>query len=135
MAAAPGYGLKFGIKSGGTYPDLTDVIEFTPNNATKTAIETTHFQSSNRTREFIGGLIDQGEYSVVLHYTPATSDAIFTAFATSANSEVQLTWPNGIREQAAGVITSRPRTAPIDDRMTIGFTLKISGTPTLLAAA
>lgn len=135
MTAAPGYGLEFAIKIGGTYTEQSEVIEFTPNTATKTAIETTHFQSTNKNREFMGGLIDQGEYSVVLHYTPATSDAIFTAFAASANSEVQITWPNGIREQAAGVITSRPRTSPLDDRMTIGFTLKISGEPTMLVAA
>ena len=47
----------------------------------------------------------------------------------------QITAPNGIRWQMAAICTEYAPEAPLDDKMTASLTFKVSGKPTLAAAA
>jgi hypothetical protein len=52
------------------YFEIGEVINVTPGEATADRIDATHMQSPNRRREYIPGLIDNGEASFEINWIP-----------------------------------------------------------------
>ena len=135
--AAIGYGAKFGIHDGeelGGYVDVAEVTSITPPGMTREAIEATHLNSPDKIKEFIAGLAEGGDAQLTLNWVPSETDAVVAAFEDESG-EYQITAPNGIRMQFAGIFTAYEfgEVTP-DDRMTASATIKQTGKLTLMAA-
>lgn len=60
----------------------------------KDMVEVTTFDSPNGAREYIAGLIDTGELTLGIIYTPTTCSQIYTLFAATAEEEFTITLPD-----------------------------------------
>jgi len=130
-SAAIGYSTLFGIKNGGgTYDDVAEVTSVKPPSYSRDAIDATHMASPNSFREYVAGLMDAGEASIELNYVPAVSDVIIAAMTAGAGN-FQITMPNSVKFQFAGIVTAYEPDAPLDDKMSASITIKVSGKPVL----
>lgn len=133
-----GFGTRFFMAATAGAAALTKLAEVTsvgfPNEQV-VEVEVTHYESANRTREFIPGLNDAGEITLELNWIPgsATDELIQTAkgdgkvrtmrIATPADDDAQMyTFP--------GFVRGYERTAPMDDKMTATVTIRVAGAVT-----
>lgn len=131
-----GYGASFGIEGAtpGSYVAVAEVVSITPPGATREAVEATHLNSDDETKEFIAGLAEWGDASITVNYLPSASDALMTAF-TGKTDKFQITFPSGVKMQFAGIVTGYEIGEVVaNDKMTATFTVKCSGKATLVAA-
>ena len=131
--AIHGYGITLSYDDGGSPVSITDITEITPPEVTKETIETTHHGSSGGAREFISGLVDGGEMSVTVNYDPGdTSHSYLRTAANSANSgtpdSFTLTYSDSSTDEFSGYVTGMSVEAPMDDKVSATFTIKITGT-------
>ena len=57
-----------------TFTQITEVTAFQPPQEAADEIEVTHFESPNRRKEFIQGLIDAGEATATINYNPGVHE-------------------------------------------------------------
>lgn len=141
-AAKTGYGGEFHLaNSSDVLTELVEVVSFTlPNGETET-VEATHLKSPNRRREYIAGMIDDGEIEVVLNYVPgsATDVLILEAIESGDAREFMAVIP---RETADWEITGTcvatgydRGSVEADGKMEATLTIRLSGGTTEAAAA
>jgi Lambda phage tail tube protein, TTP len=120
-------------ESPGTFTQVTEVIEVTPPNQAADDVDATHFTSPNRTREYIQGLIEPGEASIVLNRIPGgTAEIAIMALRDSGARRMwRFVWPNNTIWDFVAYVKGYETTSPIDDRMTATCTLKVSGSTTV----
>lgn len=134
--AAIGWGSLYEIWDAGESPpafvEVAEVFNFTPGAATADRIDVTHYQSPNRRREYISGLIDSGEATFEMNFVPGSdSDArVRELLASGEVVEHRFTFPNGHRVTFDASIIGYERNVPVDDRMTATVTLAPSGDET-----
>lgn len=131
-----GYGLSVAIESDAsppTFVELEEVINVTPPNQQVDQVEATHMQSPNRTREFVTGLQSPGEASVEMNFVAGnTSDQRLDALKTSGTAKnTRITFPNGVTWDFLAIVTGKEVASPVDDRMTVTWTLTVSGETTV----
>jgi hypothetical protein len=129
-SAAIGYGSKFSIWNGSAYVDVAEVTSITPPSYSRDAIDATHMASPNSFREYVAGLMDAGEASIELNYVPAVSDVIIAAMVAGVG-QFRITHPAGITMTFNAIVTAWEPQLPIDDKMSLSATFKVSGKPTL----
>ena len=121
--------------SGGTFATVGQVLDLTPPNVSRDTVEVTHSKSTERWREFIGGLKDAGEASLEINFDPA--DATTTAFLNDINTDTagyyKIVFPDATEWGFAALATNFDPGAPIDDKMTGTFTVKLTGKPGFIA--
>lgn len=119
------------------YVELLEVKEVTPPNEQVDDVEVTHYQSPNRTREYIAGLIEGGEASVLMNRHPgsATETRILQLKASGAKKNVKITWPSSgtthVTWEFLGHIKGYETTAPVDGVMEATATIKVDGAQTI----
>lgn len=141
MAIEPsiGYGADFQRSddgtSGGTFATVGQIIDLTPPSISRDAVETTHMASTERWREFIGGLKDAGEASIEINFDPgdATAASFLTDINTNTAGYYKIVFPDTTSWGFAAIATGFEPGAPIDDRMTATFTVKLTGKPGFVA--
>lgn len=128
-----GYGTLLEIKTGSPpdYQEISEVVNISGPSGTRDAIDATHMQSPDMRREFIPGLIDEGEVSVELNHIPGSgADALLRA-AFSARDRVwfRITEPGSpsVQVEFEAVVTAYSKERPVDGKMTASATFKISG--------
>lgn len=111
------------------YVAVAEVFNFTPGEATADRIDSTHYQSPGRSREYISGLIDRGEASVELNWVPnsATDVILRELFKSGEVTSHRVTFPNGVSLTYDASIIGYSKAVPLDDRMTATVTLAVSG--------
>lgn len=115
-----------------TPPLLTQLGEITsispPSEATDT-IDATHMQSTGRFREFIYGMSDGGDFSFEANYVPGSSDEdlIMAARSDQQVVQVEIEYVNGTTWRFDGIVTGFEPDVPVDDKMTVAVTLKVTG--------
>lgn len=142
--AEAAFGITFGYADtiDGSYTSLGEISDLTPPSITKDIIETTNHGSTNGVKTYIGGLVDNGEASVTVNYDP--EDAAHTAVrnlaktaheATSALKFFKFTFANSgaSTEAFQGIVTGFEQSAPIDDKLSATFTIKVTGEVTYTA--
>lgn len=99
------------------------------------SVDATHEESDGRWREFIPGLKDGGEASATLHYIPggATEAEVFASLGTVEH--LRAVHPSGAHIDYRAFITGAEPDAPIDDKMTVAMTWKVTGAVVPSAAA
>lgn len=125
-----GYGTKYSIRrSGGSFVQIAEVINVTPGEASADRVDATHMQSPGRRREYIAGLIDNGEASFEINWIPGSStDVLLRELMTSGEvADHLITFPNGVTVVFEASVTGFSKAIPIDDRMTATITVAVSG--------
>jgi predicted secreted protein len=137
--ASIGYGTVVKVGSGGDFdsPDtfitLAEVIEVTPPNMQTDDVDATHFSSPNRTREYIAGLIEPGEASIVMNRIDGSATEVLLMGLQSSGLPRTwvIVWPNETTWSFLGLVKGYEATSPIDDRMTATCTIKVAGAQTI----
>ena len=94
-------------------------------------VDVTHQASPDQWREFMNGLKDGGEVTLALLFDP---DAAFPA--TGSQTTLAVTWPTGTTNKFSATVnvSGKGTSAPLGDKMTSDFTVKITGVPNWAAA-
>jgi predicted secreted protein len=138
-AARIGYGTEFWLEDD-TSPtpvltQLGEILSVSVPNSQVEDVEATHMESPNRRREWITGLIDDGEGTFEMNYVPgsATDDLIQTALADGVARGYRIVLPDGATGwEITGdcIVKGYERNIPIDDRMTATLTVRFTGAAT-----
>lgn len=83
-AAKTGWGGEFHLDAtagAGSPTELVEVVSITLPNGETEKVEATHLKSPNRRREFIAGMIDDGEMEVVINYVPGSATDVLVRTA------------------------------------------------------
>ena len=142
-SAKIGYGSKYAIWDASltipAFVEVAEVINITPGEATADRVDATHMQSPGRRREYISGLIDNGEASFEINWVPGSdTDVMLRDLFTSGEIvQHQITFPGtpGVTLTYDASIIGFSKVIPIDDRMTATITLAVSGAETWGTAA
>lgn len=139
-AARTGYGGSFHLHNGTALIELVEVVSFSLPNAETETVEATHLKSDGRRREFITGMIDDGELEVVLNYVPgSTTDALIRAAQAAGDSRAfQATVPRATTNWLITgncIVTGYDRgSVEADGKMEATMTVRLTGAPTEAAA-
>lgn len=130
--AMTGLGIVLAMKATANAADYTAIgepFEITPPQQMDDEIEVTNFNSPDGTKEFIGGLTDPGECSFNVNYVPGgdTEELLFAAKATRKPRAFKITWPNGTTWSFDLLIRGLQPTAPLNDRLVLQVTGRVSG--------
>lgn len=140
-AARIGLGTEFWLDDADGYPvKLGEIISVTPPNSQTEDVEATHMESPNRRREWIAGLIDDGEGTFEMNYVPGSAtDILIRAAQTDGIARSYLiVIPDGATGwEITGdcIVKGYERNVPIDDRMTATLTVRFTGAPSEAAGA
>lgn len=124
----------------GTLTQLDEIIAITPPQSVADDVEATHMLSPNRRREYIAGLIEDGEGDFEMNFVPGSATDIIcrAALNDGEEREYRIVIPDGAfgwKIEGTARVRGYVRNVPIDDRMTATVTLKFSGSPVEAAAA
>lgn len=131
-----GYGAEFWLdNASGVLTQLDEVLSVTPPNPQQTDVEATHMLSPNRRREYIAGLIEDGEGTFEFNYVPggATDLLVQAALSDGVTRSYQIIIPDGgTGWEILGdcIVKGWERNIPIDDRMTATLTVRFTGAST-----
>lgn len=133
-----GHGTLLGWETApGTYNVFAERVGISGPSLEADQLDATHMDSSNGWREFIGGLKDGGELSLEANWIPddATQNTagVLGLFVSQDLKNWQLKLPTtpAIEWILPARVSGFEPDMPIDDKMTLAITLKISGEPTL----
>ena len=135
-----GWSAEFWLdNASGTLVQIAEVTAVTPPNPQTDQIEATHFNSPNRRREYISGLIEDGEGTFEMNFVPGSaSDTLIREAQNAATARsYRIILPDGDTGwQIDGecIVVGYERNIPIDDRMTATVTVRFTGGSTEAAA-
>ena len=130
-AAGIGHGSTFLI--GATA--IAEVLSISGPNITRETVDATSMESATRHREFISGLRDAGEVSLELNYTEAGYTALKAEHDDDDAGSYSIDLANGDTFDFSGFLTELSVEAPLDDKVTISASFKITGAVTYTGAA
>lgn len=135
-----GYGTTVEVETAagsGSFTALALVFSASPPSAEIDTVDTTHFGSADRRREFIPGLTDSGTVSIEMNYVPnSATDQFVEAWRLSFTTRaIRVTFPNGARSSFSGFVLTYQSSVPLDDKMTASLEIKVSGAVTMAAGA
>jgi predicted secreted protein len=137
-----GYGAEWWLEnSSDTLMKVAEVTSIGLPNPQQSDVEATHFESPGRTREYIAGLIDNGEITFGMNFDAGSaSDTLITEAMTSGEVRdmmVSLPTSSGTNQEFTfpGIIKGYEKTVPIDDRQTATITVRVAGAVVQAAAA
>lgn len=130
--ASIGYGTLFqkrtatGPEVWTTYAERTSI---TPPAWARDAIDASHGESPNRRREFIAGMVDEGEVGLEMNFVPGSStfSLIRGEFSATTPGKYRLVFVNGDTWTFDAISTSMEPDAPLDDKMPLAMTYKLTG--------
>lgn len=141
-AAKTGYGGEFHLANASdVLTELVEVVSFTLPNGEVETVEATHLKSPNRRREYISGMIDDGELEVVLNYVPgsATDVLILAALTDGEAREYMAVIPRETADwEITGtcIVTGYDRgSVDADGKMEATMTVRLTGASSEAAAA
>lgn len=115
---------------------LGEPISITLPNPQVADVEATHFGSPNRRREYIAGLIEDGEVTFGFNYVPGgpvdvlVTDAIEDGNARTMQVDIPRKGTTAYRFTFEVIVKGWEKAIPIDDRMTATLTARVTGAVT-----
>lgn len=130
-----GFGIIFQYTTdGGTsWTPVGAVEDVTPPSISKDTYETTHHGTSNGEKTFEGGLVDNGEASIVIQYDVSnTNHQELRARAKTAHEsakDYRFVWADtgATVDEFSAICTGFEPSNPMDDKVTATVTFKLSG--------
>lgn len=135
-----GYGTEMWLdNASGVLTQLDEVLSVTPPNPQVADVEATHMLSPNRRREYIAGLVEDGEGTFEFNYVAggATDLLVQAAISDGVARSYKIVIPDGATGwEITGecIVKGWERSIPIDDRMTATMTVRFTGASTEGAA-
>ena len=138
--AAIGHGVKLQRASDASpavFTTVGEILEINGPTFSKDAVEATHTESPGRFREFISGLRDGGEITATIALDPDSADGsshkeMVDDWKSDDAHQYRMLFPDGDTYWLFdALVTNLTHATPIDDRMTMETTFKISGEPIL----
>lgn len=140
-AAKTGWGGEFHLDdASNVLTELVEVVSFTLPNSEAETIEATHLKSPNRRREYIAGMIEDGELEVVINYVPggATDVLVRAALADGVTRSYMAVVPRATANwEISGdcIVTGWDRGEVVaDGKMEATLSLRLTGAATEAAA-
>lgn len=141
MAGLDAFGTQFkrDTTGSGVFDVIGNVSDISGPTRAREAIEVTAHDSPFQYREFVKGLKDGGEVSLTINYDPGngTHQALHADYEERPLRTYQLVILPGEADEYtwefAALITAMEEAYPVDDRMELTATFKLSGKPTLTA--
>ncbi len=139
--AAFGTLLKIGDAATPTenFTAVAEVVNITGPNLSMDPIEVTHQGSAGGWKEFIGGLLDGGEVTCDINYIPTETTQNATAGLindmenkTVRNFKLVFSDIGNSTWAFPALVTGFEPSAPVEDKLAVTVTLKVSGQPTLV---
>jgi predicted secreted protein len=136
-----GWGTEVHIFNDATPPvkiELEGVFNITLPNPQVEDVEVTHYKSPNREREYIAGLIENGEIQIEMNYIAGsvTDLTISAAKAAGTVRNMEVIIPTSVGASKKWKFTfpcyvkGYERAIPVDDRQTAVATIKVAGAVT-----
>jgi hypothetical protein len=117
--------------------EILNVFNMTLPNPQVEDVETTHYKSPNREREYIAGLIENGEIQIEMNYVAgsATDLMISAAKAAGTTRNMEVVVPTTVGENDWKFtfpiyVKGYERAIPLEDRLTAVMTVKVAGAVT-----
>lgn len=100
------------------------------------AIDVTSHDSDDNAREYIRGMIDGGELSIEGNFIPTDTNGQIAMkgdldSGTSRAYEMVFPMSMGVSWEFDGIVSAFETDAPIDDKVSVSSTIKVSGKPSL----
>lgn len=137
-----GYGAQWWLANASdTLVKMAEVTAVGLPNPQQSDVEATHFESPSRTREYVAGLIDNGEITFSINFDAgsATDLAITEAMASGEVRDQMVSVPtsSGANQEFAfpGIVKGYEKSVPIDDRQTATVTVRVAGAVVQSAAS
>lgn len=115
------------LVSPGDFVAIAEVFNVNPPSQVDDVVEATHYDSPNRRREYIPGLVESGEVSFDMNYIPGSASDVLINAAQGVEKVLRLTFPNGVSMVFNGIRQGYEKNAPLDDRMTATVTFRVTG--------
>lgn len=134
--AFSGVGTIFARSDMASSPAFTAIAEINSiggPNMTRDTIDVTALDSAGGFREFIAGFKDAGEVVLGMNFSIGGYNDMKTDFESSVLRNYRITLGNTATTQFdfAGLVTALGQAVPLDDKVTLDVTIKISGQVTL----
>lgn len=117
--------------SGGSFSAVAEVMSISGPGISRDAVDVTDFDSTDRFREFVGGLKNAGEVSMDIGFDPDSTDV--TNFLADINTDTsgyyKIVFPDTTEWGFAALITGFEPGSPLDDKMTATVTYQLTGKP------
>ena len=136
-----GWGAEFHLDDNvGALTELGEITGISLPSPETTEVDATHFKSPNRRREYISGLIEDGDGTFEMNLVPgsATDTLIREAQSSGTARDYKIVIPDGAGtwEVTGSCIVRRyERNVPIDERMTASLTVRFTGASVEAAGA
>ena len=117
--------------------ELGEVTNITPPNESVDVIDVTHMASPNRTREFIQGLIDPGNFSCEVNWVAgaATDDYVIAWRVAGETRNVRITTNNNTTYTFPAFVSGWQPQMPVDGKMAATLECKVAGAITVGTAS
>ena len=131
-----GYGTKYAIMDTSESPqifyEIGEVFDVVPGEESTDRVDVTHYQSPDRRREFVAGLIDPGEASFQINWIPGDeTDEFLRAARTAGDTRThRITFPNNVTVTFDAIVLAYSKAIPMEDKMTATVTVAVSGAET-----
>ncbi len=129
--AQAGIGSKIEIESvpgNGVYAQFGEVVSIGGPETEVGAINVTHLQSPDFTKEFIPGLIDGGLVNLEINFTRATMSTLQGLLRAIRNYKITFA-DSATTCTFAGMITKYGNNEQVEEAIRIPLTIKVSGRP------
>lgn len=118
-----------------TYTTVAEVTNLSGPSLKMDTLEVTHHGSADGYKDFVGGLIDGGEIKVEANFLPG--DSSHSGLITDMNARTLRAWQIVFPTSPAktfsfsGLVQSLEPAAPVDGKLALSLTIKVSGKPSL----
>ena len=124
--------------AGATSGTIGNIISASIAGRTRDMIDISTMDSTDKFREFIAGMADEGELTVEVNYDGSdagVANSLNTAFQAATNEAWTITLPDTSTFVCNGIISNLGVAAPVDDKITQSITIKLTGKGTFTDVA
>lgn len=130
-----GFGTQFKMGDGNSPEVFTTIAEvhgFSGPGKSQEAVDATHTDSPDRTKEKITGIAEEGDIQIDINWIPSdatqdNTDGLRSKIGSATPTNFQMVFPDSEQAEFAGIITDMSPTSPIEDRMTASVTITPTG--------
>lgn len=118
-----------------TYSEIGELVAVTPPQRSRETIDATHHASPDGYREHISSLRDGGEATLTFNYTSDGYAVLQELFEDDEKAQFRITLTDGAILVFKGYVTETPiDDIPIDDKVGMSATIKVTGKPVFTEA-
>lgn len=131
--AISGVGTQFRRWNGSAWVQLAEINSITGPSKTRDTIDVTSLDSTGGYREFITGFRDAGTVQLTMNFSRESFELMNDDFEddTAQNYEIVLPDAETTSFEFEGLVTEVPLEIPMDDKITMTVTIKITGQVTV----